>query len=235
MKRFVAMACGALIWSTVAAAETRSFELPVFDEIDVSIAIRAEIVVGGGQSVRVEAASARDLDELAVTVRNGTLVIAPGRGFLESLGRWLGGDGDVAAYITVPELRELGARAGADIRATGMSGRDLTVVVSSGARVLLEALAGDEVTADASSGGSLDAAGTCGRLDAQASSGGALDLLRLECETVRVDASSGGGASVFARDSVEASASSGGGVNVAGGPDEVDIDASVGGWVNVAK
>ena len=93
-------------------------------------------------------------------------------------------------------------------------------------------LSGDEVSVTASSGASIDAAGTCTRLDADSSSGASLDVRRLECADVRVAASSGGSAAVFARTSVDLDASSGGSVDVAGGPNDRDINTSSGGSVD---
>lgn len=225
-------AAAALFVSSAALAETRSFDLSAFDEIHVSSGIKAEIVVGGDQSVLVEAESEDDFDELEISVRNGKLLIGLDRGFFTGLRDLFSRGPDFTAFVTVPALSELDASSGAEVQAKGMSGQFLTIDASSGASITVDELSGEDISASASSGASLDVSGTCDRLGAEASSGGNLDLARLECKDVRVGASSGGQASVFASVSINADASSGGNVEVTGGPDDIEIDVSSGGDID---
>jgi hypothetical protein len=226
-------AAAASLLSPAALAETRNFDLPAFDEIHVSSGIKAEIVVGGDQSVVVEAEDDDDFDELEISVRNGKLRIGLERSFFESLRDWFSEGPKLTSRISVPALTELEASSGADVDAKGMSGQYLVVGASSGARLAIDEVNGEDVSASASSGARLDASGTCGRIDASVSSGGRLNLARLECEDVSVDASSGGQAEVFASASVDAEASSGGNVDVAGGPNDIEIDTSSGGDIDI--
>ena len=226
-------ATAAFLLSPAALAETRNFDLPGFDEVHVSSGITAEIIVGGDQSVVVEAEDDDDFDELEVSVRNGKLRIELERSFFESLRDWFSEGPRLTARVSVPALTELEASSGADVDASGMSGQYLVVGASSGAHLTIDEVRGEDVSASASSGASLDAAGTCGRIDANVSSGGHLNLARLECEDVRVDASSGGQAEVFASVSIDANASSGGDVDVAGGPADIEIDTSSGGDIDI--
>jgi hypothetical protein len=236
MNRRMTIALAAVLVSqAAAAAETREFDLPTFDEVYVSSGIKAEISVGGDQSVRIEAESRQDFRRLDVRVRNGKLMIDLERGFFESLRDWMSEGPNITAYVTAPAVTELGASSGARATAKGMKGRYLTLTASSGAHVTVSELDGEEVSSDASSGGSVDVAGTCTRLDAAASSGGHLDLARLACKEVHVDVSSGASASVFASESLDANASSGGHVRVTGGPHEVNTSTSAGGDVTIDR
>jgi hypothetical protein len=225
-------AAAASLLSPAALAETRNFDLPGFDEIHVSSGIAAEIVVGGDQSVVVEAEDDDDFDELEVSVRNGKLRIELERRFFKSLRDWFSEGPKITASVSLPALTELEASSGADVDASGMFGQYIVVGASSGARLTIDEVNGEEVSASASSGARLDASGTCGRIDANVSSGGRLNLDRLECKDVRIDASSGGRAEVFASASVDAEASSGGSVDVTGGPNDIEIDISSGGNID---
>ncbi len=125
-------AAAVLFVSPAALAETRSFDLPAFDEIQVSSGIKAEIVVGSDQSVLVEAESDDDFDELEISVRNGKLSIGLDQGFFRSLSGMLSEAPDITAFVTVPGLTELDASSGAAVQAKGMSGQYLTIGASSG-------------------------------------------------------------------------------------------------------
>jgi hypothetical protein len=228
----LALAVATLLFPTLASAESRTFDLAPFDEIEVSSGIKANVTVGGAQSVRVDYDSEDDVQNLEVVVRNGKLLIDLERGFLESLTDWFSDGPDITAYVAVPALTEIGANSGAAVAVDGMSGQFLTVEASSGASLVVEALTGEEVDVGGSSGASIDAAGSCGRLTVEASSGAQLDLGRLQCRDVTVDASSGAGASVFASASIDADASSGAGIEVSGKPDKIDIDTSSGGGID---
>ena len=92
-------AAAVLFVSPAVLAETRSFDLPAFDEIQVSSGIKAEIVVGSDQSVLVEAESDDDFDELEISVRNGKLSIGLDQGFFRSLSGMLSEGPDITAFV----------------------------------------------------------------------------------------------------------------------------------------
>jgi len=131
-------AAAAFVLSPAALAETRNFDLPAFDEIHVSTGIKAEIVVGGDQSVVVEAEDDDDLDELEISVINGKLRIKLERSFFESLRNWFSEGPRLTARVSVPALTELEASSGADVDTSGMSGQYLVVSASSGARLTID-------------------------------------------------------------------------------------------------
>jgi hypothetical protein len=234
MNRYAAavLSAAALLMPSAALAESRSFDLAPFDEIEVSSGINARVTVGSAQSVRVDYSTEDDVRNLEVVVRNGKLFIDLERGFLESLTDWFSDGPDIVAHVSVPALTEVGANSGASVAVDGMSGQFLTVEASSGANMVVEELTGEEVDVGGSSGASIDISGTCGRLSVEASSGAQLDLGRLQCRDVTVDASCGAGASVFASASIDADASSGAGIEVSGKPDKIDIDTSSGGGID---
>jgi len=231
MRRLVPIAfVAAALFPAIAQAETRTFDLPPFDRIDVSAGIRAEIVVGGDQSVRIDTDSGT-FQDIEVAVRNGRLVLGLDRGFFNSLLELFSPGSDVVAYVSVPVLNEIDASSGALVEADAMSGEFLSLNSSSGAQISVSEITGDEVRVSSSSGASIDASGACGRLDADTSSGAHLELERLQCDAVGVDASSGASATVFAVVSIDLQASSGGSVDVAGKPGDITVNTSSGGSV----
>ncbi len=230
------LCAGVMMMSQAATAETRTFDVAPFTEIEVSNGIRTEVVIGEPQAIVVEADQTKDLDDLRVEVRNGRLSLGFERGFFESFGDFMSArNRRVVARITVPVLNEIAVSSGASLAAAGIKGAELGVEASSGASVTLSGLEGERAHIASSSGASVDVAGRCTNLDAEASSGGSLDLAKLVCERVRVRGSSGGSVHVYASQSVDAEASSGGSVSVAGRPTSVRVDSSIGGHVDVDR
>lgn len=231
-----AFSAGVLLMSSAAAAEMRDFDVAPFTEIEVNNGVRAELVIGAPQAVHVEADQQKDLDDLVVEVRNGRLSIGFDRGFFENLGDFMSArNRQVTARITVPSLSEVAASSGASVSGAGVTGPSLGVEASSGASITLSGVDSQRPKIAASSGASVDVAGRCTQLDAEVSSGGNLDLARLTCESVRVRGSSGGRATVYASQAVDAEASSGGSVSVLGKPSSVRVDSSIGGHVDVDR
>ena len=234
--RYVSLAVFAattLVSASAGFAEMRSFELPPFDEIEVATGIRAEISIGTGQVVRVEADDPADFDDLVARVRNGRLELKLERGFPWRPRDWFPRRREVSAVIVVPEVHEIGASSGAEVTALGIAGDDLEFETSSGASLEATGIDGEEILAEASSGASVVMSGICGELDAEVSSGARIMADALTCRRVTVEASSGASAIVNASEAVAASASSGGRIDVRGAPADTELDMSSGGTVDV--
>ena len=200
----VATAAAAL--SATAFAATKTFDLEDFDEIDVSAGVIADVTVGGGYAISVEAEDS-ELERLRVEVKGRTLIIARDeRGM-----RWTRRRGKIEATIALPALTAAEASSGARLVATGVDAGAFSVEASSGARI--------------------EATGRCESVDAEASSGASVDAGDLVCARAAVDVSSGASIRVHATDEVRADASSGGSVRVAGDPPRRAIETSSGGSV----
>lgn len=223
-----------LLSGSVAMAESRTYDMPSFEAVDVSTGISAIVEVGGPQKIEAEAANAATLDRLKVEVRGVTLHLSIDGNIVSWLFS-LGQQRPMVVRVSAPSIKAADASSGADLDIKGMKGGGLSMSASSGAAISAQQVSGERVSLDTSSGGTLKASGTCTNLVASASSGGNLEARDLSCADVTVDVSSGGHAEINAREAIRANASSGGSVTVHGGPQKVDVNSSIGGSVNFAS
>lgn len=226
-----ALAALVAVLPTAATAESRTYDVASFTEIEISSGIDATITIGETQSVEAEATDAARLDELIVEVSNGRLHARFDWDVLDLFS--LGDAGRVRVTVTVPAVEVIESNSGADVVATGITGDRLDLASSSGADLEARDIAVETVVLESSSGADLDVSGTCTSARAETSSGANIDARDLVCETVEVEASSGADAAVHATQSVRAEASSGGNVDIHGAPAEARTDESSGGDVTL--
>ena len=183
-----------------APAVTQARELTGFTSIDVGGGLDTEITVGPAFKVEVIGPQ----PDLILTELDGTtLSIHPQRR------NWWRGTPRTHIRVSLPALEGVTSSSGANVGVTGVTGGDLTL--------------------EASSGASLDIAGTCAAISAEASSGGSLDAAELVCATGSAEASSGGSVEVHVTGTLNIEASSGGSIDAAGDPTIGDISLSSGG------
>lgn len=217
------------IAATPALAEIRDFEVPDFDEIDVSAGIKVYYETGVSRYVTVENKKG-DFSDIEVEVDDGVLELSRKKKM-----NWGGGKREAyTVTIGVQSLSEIEASSGSYVEGTGLSGNDASIDVSSGAKVIITNISAEEVELDASSGAAIEASGSCTEVSADASSGSEIDASGLECTALIADVSSGASIRAHASDRVNAEASSGGSVRVSGGATNVTVDKSSGGSVSVS-
>lgn len=211
-----------------ASAETRSFDVGAFTEIDISAGLDLSFEQGATQSITVENKKG-DFSDIAVDVKGNTLVLK------RKKNNWGWGRKRLryAITVTAPEIRGIEASSGSDVDGRGMSGQDIFIDVSSGADVTISGVDGGTVSIETSSGSDATVAGQCVSVQANSSSGSDLEARDLVCEEGEARASSGSDLSIHVTKRVEANASSGADVEVYGGPTDVDSDKSSGGSVSV--
>jgi len=214
-------------------AQTRVFDLSAFDKIDVSSGIIMNVTPAPSQSVRVEAAGDKDFDFLELFVKDGELHASTNYSLIDYILRgWFFNTGPlIKISVSMPELSAVTTSGGADLTINAMSGNDLSADVSSGAGVNLVSLAYAFYTLNASSGASIVGAGTCVIVEAGASSGASINIADLGCKTAHVSATTGAAISLFASGTIVASASSGASINISGNPETLDANASSGGSI----
>lgn len=195
--------CAAL--ASPAMAEQRA--LSGFTGVSANAGTDVEVVVGPNFSVDV---TGRDADRVATRISGSTLVVEPVRTM------WFQrGPRDAHVRVTMPHVSALEASSGADLRASGLNGGDVSL--------------------DSSSGADLYASGACASFTADASSGADIHAQELRCENGSVDVSSGADARVYASGRLNVDASSGGGVIAYGNPGIGNIDLSSGGSLRRAN
>jgi Putative auto-transporter adhesin, head GIN domain len=212
-----------------ASAETRTFDVGAFNNIDISAGLDLEFTAGEAQSISVENAKG-DFSDIEVIVRGDTLVLKRKKNM-----NWGWNRKRLRYGITVsaPQVSGLEASSGSDVSGRNMSGSEIRIDVSSGADVTVAGVDGGTVVIETSSGSDASVSGTCVTVRADSSSGSDLDARDLRCENGFADASSGSDISIHVTGSVDADASSGAGVDVYGSPTDVQSDKSSGGSVSI--
>jgi hypothetical protein len=211
-------------------AISQSFDLTAFTEADVQSDLSVAFVVGGPQSIAVEASSQAALDDLRLDVIGGKLYAWVENDFWDLVA--VRGDDRIAITITVPSLDSLAASASADVEVSGMTGEAVSFEVSSSATLDATGLDVEAVRIDASSAGIVVLSGSCLSADVNVSSSALFNGKGFECTDVAVNASSAAQAVVFATGLVDANASSSATVLITGHPSHVDDDEDSGGDVS---
>jgi len=211
-----------------ASAETRTYDVGSFTNIDISAGLDLDFEAGGAQSITVENAKG-DFSDIEVAVRGDTLVLKRKK---NNWG-WRNKRQRYGITVSAPQISGLEASSGSDASGRNMSGSDVRIDVSSGADVTVTGVDGGTVTIETSSGSDANVSGTCETVRADSSSGSDLEARDLICQHGYADASSGSDISIHASNSVNAEASSGADVDVYGGPTDVESDKSSGGSVSI--
>jgi len=229
-----ALVAALLFFASPGYAQTRVFDLSAFDKINVSSGITMNVTPGPSQSVQVEVPDNKDFDYLELFVKDGELRASTNYSLIDYILRgWFFNTGPVIKIsVGMPELGALKASGGADLSVNAMSGNDLSADVSSGASVNLVSLDYAFYTLEASSGATIVGAGTCVIVEAGASSGASINIADLGCKTAHASATTGAAISLFASGTITASASSGATINISGNPETLNANASSGGSIN---
>lgn len=200
----------AAVFSAAIAQDERQFDLEDFDRIDVSAGIILIAEAGPAQSITVKTDNG-DFTDFEIGVKNGALFVSRDYNRL----RWHSKKSAYKVLVTAPSLRGLEASSGSHAKLTNVVAERFAIDLSSGAHASIEGICEDCVI--------------------ELSSGAMLDGKKLDCETARIDVSSGGRGKIFASGAVIADASSGGHVTVYGEPERVSVDKSSGGRIYVAS
>ncbi len=185
-------------------AESQRHTYANFDKIDLSAGVTA-VVRQGAFDVKAETTKGEGFDNLIVEVKGDTLRISRKSTLLS----W--GGPEYRVTVSTPAYSALEASSGSRMEGTGLTLKDLSVEVSSGA--------------------SMELGGACNALDLEISSGASFDGETLRCTTAMVDASSGARVDAFASQLADGEASSGANVTFHGQPQQVREDTSSGGSV----
>lgn len=212
MTKFAALAISAAILtaSSAAFAESREFDLPEFDRIDVSAGIKLVANVGRDQRVTVETEDG-DFTDFEIEVKNGELTLSREWNRL----RWHSKKADYKVILSMRDFRGLDASSGSYIKIANVDSRNVSLDLSSGAFAQID--------------------GECDSCALNISSGANLNGSGLTCRNANIDVSSGGHGELTVSDSVIGDASSGGHVAVYGEPTRVSIDKSSGGRIKLVS
>ena len=206
--------------------KTETREVSPFTGISSCCKINIKIEKGP-QELRIEAES-NLLEYLETEVTGGRLRV----GFKDNSN--ISPKEAINVYITVPTIDFLGASSGCQLYAVdNFSGEELEADASSGGKITAN-FTGRMVRSEASSGGHVYLSGKTERIRAGASSGAGVHAAKMTATRAKANASSGGGVKLYATGELDASASSGGKIRYQGGA-KLDADTSSGGSVRGSK
>lgn len=185
-----------------------------FNEVTASRGWEVFLEKGTANSVIVEA-DENLLDLVDIYVKDGDLKISSEKNINKAASK--------KVYVTYTDnLEELNVNSGASITTKeALQGNKLNLDASSGGVFRVEVMV-REVNTDVSSGGVVQVQGETQRHIVSASSGGVIKANELKAEYANADVSSGGVIRVYASDKIDADASSGGTINYYGNPKEVN-------------
>ena len=228
IRTFTAAGLIALGLAGTASAETRTFDVGSFTNIDISAGLDLAFTEGATQSVTVENRKG-DFSDIDILVKGDTLVLKRKK---NNWG-WNNRRERYGITVTAPVISGVEASSGADVSGRSMSGERISIDVSSGADVTVTGVEGGVVEIETSSGSDASVSGTCATVRADASSGSDIEARDLVCQNGEADASSGSDISIHVTGSVNADVSSGADVDVYGSPTDVTTDKSSGGSVSI--
>ncbi|MBI1768017.1 MAG: DUF2807 domain-containing protein [Bacteroidetes bacterium] len=208
----------------VLAQQSEVRKISSFKGVKVSQAIDLYLKKGDKESAKVEVTGG-DLSDVVTEVDGTTLRIKmrDTRGFFSKV--------NVKVYVTYVTLEKISASSASSVFSEGIiKTSSLDIGVSSAANVELSLDAGS-VMVDVSSAGEAVLEGKSPKLEVEVSSGGEVDAYKLESETVKASASSGGDAKISVSKDLEAHSSSGADIRYRGNPSRTNTHSSSGGSV----
>lgn len=218
-----------LLLSTLAIGqETDTRSLSQFDKISVATGIKANIVAGDKNEIKITARGI-ELEKIESSVEDGQLVVKIKRKW----NNWGSpSKSEVKALITYnSELEGIAASSGASIDSDNTIISDhLELDASSGADIDVDVMS-QSVAVDVSSGARIETRGKTSTLDVEVSSGSTYKGYDLLSQDAKVDGSSGASAKISVSNSLNVDVSSGASVKYKGDPSIKNIDKSSGGSV----
>lgn len=211
-----------------ASAETRTFDVGAFTNIDISAGFDLTFEQGPAGPVSVENTKG-DFSDIEVEVKGDTLVLKRKK----SNWGWNKRRLQYGITVSAPVISGVEASSGADVMGRGMSGEFISIDVSSGADVTVTGVDGGTVSIETSSGSDASVSGTCNMVRADSSSGSDIEARDLICLNGDAEASSGSDISIHVTGRLQADVSSGADVDVYGSPTDVTTDKSSGGSVSI--
>ncbi|GHN03129.1 lipoprotein [Cytophagales bacterium WSM2-2] len=205
-------------------SETRT--VGSFKGVKVSQAIDLYLKKGDKEGVKVIVSDGK-LSDVITEVEGNTLRVK----IRDNRGGFFSSRADVKVYVTYINMERISATSASSVFSEGViKTTSLDIGVSSAANVELS-LDAASVMVDISSAGEVVLEGKSPKLEVEVSSAGELDAYKLESESVRATASSGGDAKISVSKDLEAHASSGADIRYRGNPSRTNTHSSSGGSV----
>ncbi len=219
--------------------ESRTYDLPPFDRIEIATGIGAAVTQGEVQSVRIESARHGLIDKLNIGIIDGKLRARYGANLLDLiLGGVLCGPGrlgsDATIFITAPALVGLEAAMGAHVEIDSVAAEVLEVHATTKASIAIESAKAELLRLHSSTYGKISIAGACERVEMKFASNGVISAIELACTDLHVEGSHGSCAEVTAISRVTGTLSSGAYLHLSGRPERIEVKSTSEGKLIVA-
>jgi len=194
-----------------------------FTEIKVSQGIQVFLTQGNDININVEA-DENIIDLLITEVKGDVLKIY----FDKNVSRAKAKN----VYLTIDKITGIKVSSGAHVKSEGViraKNLDLSSTSGSGLKLNINA---SKVTCSTSSGANVKLTGETEHFSGSSSSGSNINANNLIAKTSKASASSGAGISLFASETLNATASSGGNISYKGNPETVNKSKSSGGSIS---
>jgi hypothetical protein len=220
---FTGLAILSLLAGYSQSDNTQTRKVSGFTGVDVSHGIDLYLSIGP-ESVSVSASTNELRDQIITEVVHGVLRI-----YLKDNFNGSSGNSNMKAYVSLNNLKSLGASGGSDIFLKGLiTADDLTVDLSGGGS-LKGNLNANRLNIGQSGGSSVDLTGKVKDLNLESSGGGRLKGYGLVTDVARINSSGGSDAELTVNKKISVESSGGGSVSYKGTAVVVSVNSSGGG------
>jgi len=188
-----------------------------FEAVSVGYGIDLYLHQSDKTSVSVKAKK-EVMEHIITEVKNGTLVI--------KVDNWKRAKGSMDVTIHVPTLKEISASGGSDVYGKGSwKMDDLKISVSGGSDLEMD-LTANEMVCSASGGSDINLKGSASKIKISCSGGSDVEAKNFMVKHCEVSASGGSDVEIYAKESIDASASGASDITYKGNPSQVKVQSS---------
>ncbi len=220
---FTSIAIFSLLAGYSQSENTQTRKVSGFTGVDVSHGIDLYLS-NGPESVSVSASTNELRDQIITEVVHGVLKI-----YLEDNFNGGSGNSKMKAYVSLSNLKSLGASGGSDIFLKGLITADDLRVDLSGGGNLKGNLNANRLNIGQSGGSSVELIGKVKNLNLEASGGGRLKGYGLVTDVAKINSSGGSDAELTVNKQISVESSGGGSVSYKGSATVVSVNSSGGG------
>ncbi len=184
-----------------------------FKDIEVSSVMKVYLTQGNEYSIKIDAED-NILEQMTVEKKGGKLSI----GFKDKLNLNLNPTKDIAIYITAPEFHDLEASGASSFSSKGLLTCNEIILDLSGASNAQLQLAVNNTKIDASGGSKIMLSGVSEQLDIEGSGSTEIEAIDLKAQSVNIDISGAGNATVSAEKQLKVSISGAANIKYKGTP-----------------
>lgn len=215
-----------------AFGETRTFDFKDFKRLSVSALYDVEFVQAPAYSITIDS-KAHSFDDILVEKKGDMLSIGrPKNAWNDD--RRKHDDVREVVRISAPNLSEIELHAAVNFRSKALKTDRLDINLHAAVDLDMAGIDAKTINVESHAGVQAKLAGACSELVIATHTGADVDASNLQCSTVSVEAHTGADVSVFASQSVKASARMGSTVRVAGHPKSVTKSISKTGDIVIA-